>query len=574
MIVSPPQGRRWLPNVWDVAAFALVVALMAAIAAGARDINAPLEALRSPPVSTDPAHLPYYALRTTLRMLAAMVASLAFTFAFGALCLRSRRAAQLLEPAVDILQSVPVLGFLTFTVAFFLGLFPGQVAGAEIAAIFAIFTSQAWNMALGFLHAARATPRDLEEAARSLQLSRWQFFWRLTAPFSMPALVWNMMMSMSGGWFFIVASEALTVGDQHILLPGVGSYLAMAIDARDLRAVGYAALTMAVVVLVYDQALFRPLLAWSHKFRMSGDVDDSPAPEAWLLALFRRTRALRALVAPVSQGLRRLGQLRLDFGPPRRRRRRTPPWLARAADVAWGALLLACVAGSCWHVAVYVRAALGPEDFIEALRLGFITFLRVAATVVLASLVWTPVGVWIGMRPRLAARIQPLVQFAAAFPANLLFPLVVAAIVRLNGDPNIWLTALMALGAQWYILFNVIGGATAIPGDLREAGRSLRLAGLLRWRRLILPAVAPYYVTGAMTAAGGAWNASIVAEVAQWGDVTLSASGLGAYIAVASAAGDMARVTLGVTVMSLFVLALNRAVWLPLRDWCERRFRL
>jgi len=578
MITQPSQGRRWFPNIWDIVAFGLLVAIMVSIAMGARDVAAPLEALRSPPVTTDPAHLPYYALRTTLRMLAAMAASLAFTMAFGALCIRSRKLSMVLEPAVDILQSVPVLGFLTFTITFFLGLFPGKIIGAEFAAIFAIFTSQAWNMALSFLQSARNTPRDLEEAAASLQLSAWQKFWRLTVPFSMPGLVWNMMMSMSGGWFFIVASEALTVGDQNIILPGVGSYLARAVSEGNLQAVGYATLTMTVVILIYDQVLFRPLTAWADKFRMTGDGGDAEAeaPDAWLLDAFRRTRVLRAAVTPVGALLRQLGQLRLDGGPGRRRRRmfRLPPLLVRALDLLWLAVVVVGSLWAAWLIISFIRATLTPADFIEAVRLGFFTFLRVMVVVVLSSLFWTPVGVWIGMRPGVAVRAQPIVQFAAAFPANLLFPVVVAGIIVFHGNPNIWLTALMALGAQWYILFNVIAGASAIPGDLREAGRSLSLKGALRWRTLILPGILPYYVTGALTAAGGAWNASIVAEIAQWGDTKLVAAGLGSYIAQASEAGDLPRVVLGVTVMSLFVLALNRVLWLPLRRWIERRFRL
>ncbi|GHE47109.1 ABC transporter permease [Camelimonas fluminis] len=577
MITQPFLGRRWFPNVWDIVAFALLVAIMVSIAMGARDAAAPLEALRSPPVTTDPAHLPYYALRTTLRMLAAMAASLAFTMAFGALCIRSRKLAMVLEPAVDILQSVPVLGFLTFTITFFLGLFPGQIIGAEFAAVFAIFTSQAWNMALSFLQSARNTPRDLEEAAASLQLSAWQKFWRLTVPFAMPGLVWNMMMSMSGGWFFIVASEALTVGDQHIILPGVGSYLARAVDEGNLHAVGYATLTMIVVILIYDQVLFRPLTAWADKFRMTGDGGDAAeAPGAWLLDFFRRTRVLRAIVAPAGGLLRQLGQLRLDGGPGRRRRimPQLPPGIARMLDLLWMVVVVVGALWASWLIISFIRVTLAPADFVEAIRLGCFTFLRVMAVVILASIFWTPIGVWIGMRPWVAVRAQPIVQFAAAFPANLLFPVVVAGIVAFHGNPNIWLTVLMALGAQWYILFNVIAGASAIPGDLREAGRSLSLRGALRWRTLILPGILPYYVTGALTAAGGAWNASIVAEIAQWGSVKLVAAGLGSYIAQASEAGDLPRVVLGVTVMSLFVLALNRVLWLPLRGWIERRFRL
>src|SRR5690349_3306036 len=261
-------ARGFIPNRWDLVAFPLIFGLLVLSALGARESLAPLETLKEPAVTLDPWNLPEYALRTTLRMLAAMAASLLFTFTYGTLAAKSRRAELVLVPILDILQSVPVLGYISFTVVFFMSLFPGRVAGAEGAAIFAIFTSQAWNMTFSFYQSLRTVPRDLEEATQSFRFSAWQRFWRLEVPFAMPGLIWNMMMSMSGGWFFVVASEAITVGDQTITLPGIGAYLARATAEQNMAAVGWVIVTMSIVILAYDQLMFRPLVAWADKFRM------------------------------------------------------------------------------------------------------------------------------------------------------------------------------------------------------------------------------------------------------------------------------------------------------------------
>ncbi|XLM20660.1 ABC transporter permease subunit, partial [Chromobacterium piscinae] len=293
----PATARRLIPNRWDLIAFPLILGFLLLATTGIRATWAPITALQTAPITLAPGHLPEYALRTTLRMLAAMVAALVFTLIYGTLAAKSRRAGLLLVPILDILQSVPVLGYISFTVTFFIALFPGRVLGAECAAIFAIFTSQAWNMTFSFYQSLRTVPRDLQEVSVNLRLSAWQRFWKLEVPFSMPGMIWNMMMSMSGGWFFVVASEAITVGDKTVTLPGIGSYLAMAIQNKDLAAVGWVILTMTVVIIIYDQFLFRPMVAWADKFRLE-DTASQNAPESWVLNLIQRTRAIQQLLKP------------------------------------------------------------------------------------------------------------------------------------------------------------------------------------------------------------------------------------------------------------------------------------
>jgi NitT/TauT family transport system permease protein len=473
-------------------------------------------------------------------------------------------------PALDILQSVPVLGFLTFTVVFFMGLFPGSQLGAECAAIFAIFTSQAWNMAFSFYQSLRMVPRDLDEVSRHFRLSAWLRFWRLEVPFAAPGLIWNTMMSMSGGWFFVVASEAITIGDTTLKLPGIGSWLAVAIERRDLGAVGLAVATMAVVILVYDQLVFRPIVAWADKFRFEQTAAQQ-RPRSWAFDLVRRGRLIKRVFAPVAWLAARSLRIRLA-SPSRIEPTQGKP--GKIGNMIWLAIVLACTGFALWLVASYLRTNLAMNDVVDAFGFGFLTLARVIVLIAIASLVWVPIGVWIGLRPSVAERVQPIAQFLAAFPANVLFPIAVVAIVSWQLNPNIWLSPLMVLGTQWYILFNVIAGASAFPTDLREASTLFRLRTWQWWREAILPGILPYYVTGALTASGGSWNASIVAEVASWGDIKLKAAGLGSFIAQATEAGDYPRVVLGIVVMSVFVVALNRLLWRPLYRLAERRFRL
>jgi NitT/TauT family transport system permease protein len=564
------RGRR-LPNLWDAAAILCVFALLIAVAQVARGTFAPISSPGAIEVSLDPANLPNYAMRTTLRMFAALMASLLFTFTYGTAAAKSRRASLVLIPILDILQSVPILGFLTFTVVFFMSLFPGKVLGLELAAIFAIFTSQAWNMAFSMYQSLKTVPADLKEAADSFHLTAWQRYWRLEVPFAVPGLVWNTMMSMSGGWFFVVASEAVSVGDNTWKLPGIGSYVAQALEQRDLLAVFYAIVAMLLVILAYDQLLFRPLVAWSQKFRFETTAG-ATASDPWLLRLMRRTRLLSRLADAIGDAATVLGGLPLRILP--RRQAVTNERSSRVANAAWLAVLAAVLAWALTKIVTFVSGELSWGDLLQTLLLGLFTLIRVLVLIVLATLVWVPIGVWLGLRPVWARRAQPLAQFLAAFPANLLFPPFVLFIVYFGLNADIWLTPLMILGTQWYILFNVIAGAAAFPGDLREAASNFRVGGWLWWRKVMIPGIFAYYVTGAITASGGSWNAAIVAEVASWGDTKLTAHGLGAYIAAATDKGDMARVVLGVAVMSAFVLLFNRLLWRPLYAYSERHLKL
>ena len=573
MKILPPvsiEARRLLPSRWDLLAAILVLGFIIAFADASRYLVHPLSSITGHDLVLNPADLPGYALRTGLRMLIAMAVSLCFTFGYATWAAKNPRAGALLVPLLDILQSVPILSFLSVTVVWFLSLSPGRVFGAELACVFAIFTGQAWNMAFSFYQSLRTVPPELEEAGRMFGLNAWARFWRIEAPFATPPLIWNMMMSMSGGWFFVTVAEAISVGKTNIALPGIGSWIAVAIAQKNLTAISYAIVAMLVVILIYDQFMFRPLVAWADRFRI-GNEQNEEQPQSWALNVYRRSRLLDLMTAPFEHMMR----WSYYWHPPSFGiAAATREVDSRVANILWYAILIALGFYGAWRIYEFGHLNLTWTDAAAAVGLGVITLVRVLVLIALASLIWVPIGIYVGLRPKLTAIVQPVAQFLAAFPANILFPLAVSAIVIWNLNPDIWLSPLMVLGTQWYILFNVIAGATTMPQELRDAADNFGVRGWLWWKKVALPCVFPYYVTGAITASGGSWNASIVAEVASWGTKTLHAHGLGAYIADAVATGDFRHVVLGTAVMSFFVVVVNRILWRPLYWYAERKFRL
>jgi NitT/TauT family transport system permease protein len=557
----------------DLIVFAALLALLFGLLRLAPALNAPFLPKTAPStVSTDPANLPYYAVRSLLRMFIALFISLVFTFVYATAAARLRRAEKVLIPVLDILQSVPVLGFLTVTVTAFINLFPGSELGLEFASVFAIFTSMAWNMTFAFYHSLIAQPRDLDEAARVMRLTKWERFWRVDVPSGMIPLVWNGMMSFGGAWFFLAASESISVLNHTYALPGIGSYVAAAIGQSSLSHVGIAIVVMVFLVIAVNFLFWRPMVAWAERFRTEESAS-AERPRSYVLDLLRRSSVPDLVARPARPVGRFLDKVTRPFGLAEHPLRR-PALRTRTGDVFFGGAATVVVVFGAWKALDYVHVHLGLGAFGPAFAYGAATFGRVVVLLAVASVIWVPIGVWIGMNPRVSRLAQPVVQVLASFPANFLFPFAAAFFVATGLSLNIGGIFLMALGAQWYILFNVIAGASAIPGDLREAMRLIGVRGRLRWRRFILPAVFPAYVTGGITAAGGAWNASIVAEVVSYGHHHLTATGLGAYIAAAATAGDFPRVLIGVAVMSVYVVGLNRLVWRRLYRLAETRYTL
>jgi NitT/TauT family transport system permease protein len=557
----------------DLVVAAALIGLLYGLLRLAPALNAPFLPNTAPTtVSTDPSNLPYYAVRSLLRMFVALVASVLFTFVYATGAARLRRAEKVMLPVLDILQSVPVLGFLSVTVTMFINLFPGSELGLECASIFAIFTAMAWNMTFAFYYSLTSQPRELDEAARVMRLTKWQRFWRLDVPSGMIPLVWNGMMSFGGAWFFLAASESISVLNHTYALPGIGSYAAAAIGAGNLGDVGIAIAVMVVLVIGVNFVFWRPMTAWCERFRVE-ESEAAERPRSYVLDFLRRSEVPAMLgrpLKPVGTGLDRLTR---PFGLAEHPLAR-PAVRERTGDVFFAGVVTAVVAWAVWRAFAYVNRTVGLGEFGHALWLGAVTFGRVVVLLVFATLIWVPIGVWIGMNPKVTRFAQPVVQVLASFPANFLFPFATAAFVALGISLNIGAILLMALGAQWYILFNVIAGAQAIPSDLREAMTSFQVGGWLRWRSFILPAIFPSYVTGGITAAGGAWNASIVAEVVVFGPHHLAATGLGAYITKATATGNFPEILVGICVMSLYVVVVNRLLWRRLYRLAETRYAL
>jgi NitT/TauT family transport system permease protein len=523
-------------------------------------------------ISSSPARLPYYAARSLLRMFVALFFSYAFSLGYAYVAARSRRARRIMIPALDILQSVPVLGFLAVTVSFFTGLFPGSELGLEAAAVFAVFTSQAWNITFSFYHSLSSESVEFNEASKLMGLSRWKRFWVIDVPGGAIGLVWNGMMSFGGSWFFLTASELISIRGRTYALPGVGSYVGVAEARGQLGHVVLGIVTMIIMILAVNFFFWRPLVAGVERFRV--ELSESGArPRSLVLTALRRSswpaalgRGRRVVAEPVNRALGALTGIddqSLETHAARR----------RAGDLAFTVVVAALLVYGLVSMLLFIgRGQQGIGVLGHALGLGFLTFLRVVVVVTVSSAIWVPVGVWIGFSPRVAQFLQPVVQVLASFPANFIFPFAIVVFLDLGISLNFGAILLMALGTQWYILFNVIAGASAVPSDLREAMADLSVRGREKWRRLILPGIFPAYVTGAITAAGGAWNASIVAEIVRYNGQTLTASGLGSFIARNTA--DLPALLAGLLVMAVYVTGLNALLWRRLYKLAETRFAL
>jgi NitT/TauT family transport system permease protein len=566
--VQPHRATWWV----DVLVFVGLAALIAGVVALARRWTAPLR----PTVDIDLSlwSLPKYTLLSLARGVAAYCLSLAFTLVYGTVAAHSRIAERVMIPVLDILQGIPVLGFLPGLVLGMVALFPHSNVGLELACVVMIFTGQVWNMTFSFYGSLRAIPVELREAARVYRFGWWKNFRTVEVPASMIGLVWNSMMSMAGGWFFLTVNEAFTLGDHDFRLPGIGSYMSVAIDHGDTRAMAGAAVAMITMIVSVDQLVWRPALAWAQKFKLE-DTGATETATSWVLTLLRRSRVIPWLEE-------RSGRL---FASVERRRAAAAaapapsashtalPMLRPLLGWAIGAGFAALAAWGAVHLVELVMTLHAADWLHLATALG-LTFLRTYGALVIGVLWTLPAGIWIGLSPRRMRILQPIIQVAAAFPAPMIFPLVTLAILAL-GVPFSWgCVALMLLGSQWYILFNVLAGAGAMPNDLREVAEIYGLGRWVRWRTLYIPAVFPYLVTGLVTAAGGAWNASIVAEYVRYRGETLIAPGLGSLITTATAAGNFPLLAAGVMTMSSAIVLLNRTIWRRVYRLADERFSL
>lgn len=555
--------------------FLIILMIFSLFVWGTGAITGPVTVLDNNPVTLDYINLFKYSGRTVLRMFCAIILSLIFTLTYASLAAKNKYCEQILIPLLDILQSVPILGYISFTITAFLGLFPGSIIGFELASIFAIFTSQAWNMAFSFYESLKTIPEDLKEVAFTFNMTKWQKFWRLEVPYAIPPLVWNMVLSVSGGWLFVVASEVITVGNNHITLPGIGSYISLALLQKNLPAIIYGIVAIGLVIFIYDQLLIRPLIVWSERFRCETTTSQT-SQKSLILSIFYRSN-IAALLALIFSSIARFiiylpilnTKLQNDCY-----KKNKPTVKSKEFRYLWYIFIIILGLFSAYKLFEYFYQFLSITEVIHVFKLTSTTLLRVLVLLTVASIIWVPIGIFIGLNPKYTAIFQPIIQFLASFPVNLLFPIAAMLITKYKLNPNIWLSILMITGAQWYILFNVIAGAMLYPNDLKEVIKNLNVKGWLWFKKAMLPAITPWLSIGVITAFGGAWNISIVSEVITYGNTTISASGIGSYIANSTVQGDFPKIILGIFMMSLFVVAINRLIWRPLLRFVNAKYSI
>jgi NitT/TauT family transport system permease protein len=569
-----PAGSRWAYSfLIDIAVFAAVFVAIFGVYSIGRSWLGPVRAEAE--ISQDPKSLPLYATYSLVRILIAYALSLVFALGYGYAAARSRRAEIVLIPLLDILQSIPVLSFLPGVMLAMVALFPSRQLGVELGSIILIFTGQVWNIAFSFYSSLKTIPRDLREAAIIYRFSRWQRFMELDLPFSTIGIVWNSMMSVAGGWFFLMACEMFVLGDKDFRLPGLGSYLQTAASNGNTRSMLWGLATMVAVIVLMDQVIWRPVIAWADKFKFE-QVESAGAAQNYILNFIRREsyliRAYRRLLHPVVEWLT------LKFASGAKRAAATFSSVQSKQPRRWFGWFMVAVVGVLVIYGIYRAVGeltqLDRSDYITLLQSAGLTFLRVNLALIIGALWTIPVGVAIGFSPRFARLMQPLVQLAASIPATALFPVILLVLIRLRGGVEIAAMALMLLGTQWYILFNVIAGAMAIPTDLKEASDVFRFNRVDRWRHLILPGIFPYLVTGMVTASGGAWNASIIAEYFHFQGKIVEVPGLGSAISRASDAGHFHMLLAATLIMAGIVVLINRLLWRRLYRLASTRFKL
>lgn len=528
--------------------------------------------------------LPKYTFLSLGRGFAAYALSLVFTLTYGTFAAHNRRAERIMIPALDVLQAIPVLGFLPGLVLAMIALFPRREIGLEIACIVMIFTAQVWNMTFSFHGSVRNIPQALRDVAAIQRLGGWQVFRLLELPAATIGLIWNSMMSMSGGWFFLTVNEAFTLGNHDYRLPGIGSYMNEAIQQGNKRAMAGAVAAMILMIVLVDQLFWRPIVVWSQKFKLEESAEEEEQYQSWVLNILLKSRLFRAVVTRPAKKDKELVSLvdaeaTLGSG-------KLPPGIKQLLHVAqallkWGSVTLLLV-GVGWGSLSLVELMIGlplydpaaHNDWLTVLCAVGASFVRTTCAVMIGTVWALPLGVLVGLSPRWSQRLQPVIQIVASFPAPMIFPLVTMLLILLHIPFTVGCVALMLLGAQWYILFNVLAGAMAIPDDLKEAAKAFGMGRWQRWRQLYLPSVFPYLVTGLVTATGGAWNATIVSEYVHLQNKTYSAFGIGSLISRATASGNFSLLTASVVSMALFVVLLNRVVWKRLYRLAESRYSL
>lgn len=520
-------------------------------------------------INLDLYYIPGYLLDTGMRFFIAMIFSIIISIIYAVVAAKNHRMRKLLIPLLDIFQSIPVLGFLAFTVTAFVNLAPDNIFGVEMAVIFAIVTAQVWNIIFSVYQSLISVPSELYETAKIYKLNNWKIFWKIELPFALPGLLWNIILSMASSWFYVVTQEMISVGTQSYTMPGMGSYIALALQKMDLKAIIYAVLAIISLIVIFNELFFKPLMAWSFKFRYEFNLGANTKSKSWMFNYLQQASIICVILEPVRKLLHCFVNIKIPI---------LISSNSKIIAIVFETLfwMFVCFALYTCSEKLYetCNTHIHLQDISSAFKLGFITAIRIIIMLCLCSLLWVPIGIFVGLRPKLALLIQPIVQFLTAIPANIYYPIFVISILHFHLRAEIWLSVMIVMGSQWYILYNVIAGAQNIPTELLESSKIFRLRLYNRLIKIIIPAIFPYYTTGLITAAGASWNASIVSEIMTWGSTTITATGLGEYITTNTISGNYPQIILGLIIMSIFVVSINHFILKPLYSLVSTKFRL
>ncbi|AXA34221.1 ABC transporter permease subunit [Francisella adeliensis] len=571
MIINQAQNKNFIINKSDIIIFSIATALILLTAYAWHEMHLSfIDSSSVAKISLDPSNLPYYMLRTTMRLVIGMIFSFIFALIAGYACAKNKHFARVCLPIINFLESAPLLGFLTFTTAFFLFLFPHSLMGLESAAIFGIFTSQAWNMALVLYQTIRIVPTELVDLADAFNLNAWQKFWKIELPYSTPGMLWNIMVSQSAAWFAITASEAIPVATNNINLPGVGSYIATALESSNIIAILYALLAIIINIILFDQIFFRPLIKWSEKFKYES-IKTRSSSNPWLYRSYKKSRLVSLFTPLISSlkfwsingasSIRSLLNISINFTVSHN--------LKKITCYIW----YICITVLCLWVGNALWNFFPNGDMTYLIPLMFETTLRVAIAMVLSVLICTPLGIWIGLSANRTKKIQPIIQVCAAIPQPIFFPIVAILLLTSGGSLNIWTIPLIMTGTSWYVLFNVIAGVSSLPTEIVEMTKSFQLKGLKWWYKFAIPAVFPYIVCGIISAAGGAWNSAIAAEVVIWGSETIKVDGIGALVSTTTSNNQIHQAALAVVALCSLVALCVIFIWRPLYKLAETKYK-
>ncbi|MCH9753451.1 MAG: ABC transporter permease subunit [Alphaproteobacteria bacterium] len=560
-------------NIWDVCAIAIVIWLFVILKNAMEYMYSPVPLNISEPVSLDPINLPEYVFRSIVRIVLALIASVIFSIIYALIAAKNKHLQKAMISLLDIMQSIPILGYISFTITGFIALAPHHMLGFELAVIFTVFTCQVWNITYSIYQSLITIPENIKNAESIFKLNALQRFLLVEFPYAIPSLVWNIMISISNSWFFVVASEAIIEGNNSFFLPGVGSYIASAIGQKDLHSIFYAIIVMAVVILLYDKFTFRPLVAWAQKFKYDFGSVSSDKYVPWNKKLFTKSKVMKVILLPFEKLYRYLLSYKFSENPEYTVKEpicHKPTLLERVVHAFWCIVVFSLSGYALYKVSIFLYKEIPIYELKYTLYLGLITTLRIIVVMLITIVIWLPISIYIGFNPKLARIAQPLALTFASFPANLIFPLCVFVIQKYSLNPDIWLSVLLIISIQWYLVFNIISGASTFPDNLKNVVKSFDIKGVRLLWKVLVPAILPHFLIGAITAWGSAWNATIIAEFAEWGTTTLEATGIGSYVTKASNAGEMSNIILGILVMLFYIEIFNRLFWRPLFKYADK----